>query len=136
MNAAEATVASTGCRWTTPAQRSAAGRSFLPERPNTLPPRKVFSRDGRASLAPLKPSRAGSSVSEAITVIATVTAAAIATPFSSDWRSTSSPSMPMTTVVPAVSTARPAVRIAVTSASAGRAPSCSSLRNLVTMNSA
>jgi hypothetical protein len=44
--------------------------------------------------------------------------------------------MPMTTVVPAVSTARPAVRIAVASASAGRAPSCSSLRNLVTMNSA
>ena len=65
---------------------------------------------------PVKPSRAGSSVSEPSTVIATVVAAAIATPFSRVWRSTSSPSMPMTTVVPAVSTARPAVRIAVTTA--------------------
>ena len=136
MNAADTTVASTGCRWTTPAQRSAA--CFLwPERAvKTLPPRKVFSRDVRASLVPVKPSSAGSSVSEAMTVIATVTAAAIATPFSSDWRSTSSPSMPMTTVVPAVSTARPAVRIAVTIACSAGAPSCSSLRNLVTMNSA
>ena len=74
----------------------------------------------------MKPSSAGSSVSEAITVMATVAAAAIATPFSSAWRSTSSPSMPMTTVVPAVSTARPAVRIVMTSASLGCAPSCSS----------
>jgi hypothetical protein len=96
----------------------------------------VFSRDGRACRVPVKESSAGSSVSEAITVMATVAAAAIATPFSSGWRSTSSPSMPMTTVAPAVSTARPAVRMAVTTASAGRAPSCGSLRNLVTMNSA
>ena len=73
MNAAEKTVASTGCRCTTPAHRCAAGtrptgpagtafwaeRSRWPAsvpvaclavrtRPNTLPPRKVFSRDGRA----------------------------------------------------------------------------------------
>jgi hypothetical protein len=45
--------------------------------------------------------------------MATVAAAAMATPFSRAWRSTSSPSIPMTTVVPAVSTDRPAVRIAV-----------------------
>ncbi len=61
-------------------------------------------------------------MSEARTVIATVAAAAIATPFSRAWRSTSSPSIPMTTVVPAVSTDRPAVRIAVTIASSGSAP--------------
>jgi hypothetical protein len=42
--------------------------------------------------------------------MATVAAAATATPFSSGWRSTSRPSMPITTVVPAVSTVRPAVR--------------------------
>ena len=95
--------------------------------PNTLPPRKVFSRDGLASRVPVKESSAGSSVSEAITVMATVAAAAIATPFSSAWRSTSSPSMPMTTVVPAVSTARPAVRMAVTTASGASRPACSSL---------
>ena len=85
---------------------------------------------------PVKDSSAGSSVSDAITVIATVAAAAIATPFSSGCRSTSSPSMPMTTVVPAVSTARPAVRIAATTASWGCIPSCRSARNLVTMNRA
>src|SRR6266516_2362041 len=80
MNAADTTVASTGCRWTTPAQRSAAC-FFWPERVvKTLPPRKVFSLDVRASLVPVKPSSAGSSVSEAMTVMATVTAAAIATP--------------------------------------------------------
>ena len=76
----------------------------------------MFSREGRASRRPVNPSSAGSSVSEAITVMATVAAAAIATPFSSVWRNTSSPSIPMTTVVPAVSTARPAVRIAMTTA--------------------
>jgi hypothetical protein len=74
-------------------------------------------------------------VPEASTAMATVAAAAIATPFSRAWRSTSSPSMPMTTVVPAVSTARPAVCIAVTTASCAAAPSGSSARNRVTMNS-
>ena len=68
--------------------------------------------------------------------MATVAAAATATPLSSDWRSTSSPSMPITTVVPAVSTETPAVRIAVTAASCGSRPPCSSVLNLVRMNSA
>ena len=70
--------------------------------------------------------------------MATVAAAATATPLSSDWRSTSRPSMPITTVVPAVSTetARRS-RIAVTAASCGRAcPPCRLSLNLVTMNSA
>ena len=38
--------------------------------------------EGQASRRPVNPSSAGSSVSEAITVMATVAAAAIATPFS------------------------------------------------------
>ena len=70
-------------------------------------------RDGLASRVPVKPSSAGSSVSEPSTTIATVAAAATATPFISDSRSTSRPSMPITTVVPATSdgTARGAHRV-------------------------
>ena len=65
----------------------------------------------------------------------TVAAAATATPFSSGWRSTSRPIIPITTVEPAISTVRPAVRMAVTAASSGSRPASSPSRNLVTMNS-
>ncbi len=68
--------------------------------------------------------------------MATVAAAAMATPFISDSRSTSSPSIPMITVVPAISTVRPAVRMASTAASSGARPPRSPSRNRVTMNSA
>ncbi len=68
--------------------------------------------------------------------MATVAAAATATPFISGWRSTSRPSMPMTTVVPAVRTDRPAVRMARSPASAGATPARRYSRNRVTMNSA
>ena len=147
---AETTAASTGRRCTTAAQRSAAG--ILPERMTPRPSRSRTgwsrraerrrsavgsrSRDGLPSRVPVKPSSAGSRVSEPSTVIATVAAAATATPFSSCWRSTSRPSMPIATVVPAVSTERPAVRIAVTAAASGSSPERSASRNLVTMNSA
>ena len=66
--------------------------------------------------------------------MATVAAAATATPSSSGWRRTSRPSMPITTVVPAISTVLPAVRIAVTAAASGAAPACSASRKRVTMN--
>jgi hypothetical protein len=68
--------------------------------------------------------------------MATVAAAAIATPFISGWRSTNRPIIPMTTVVPAVSTDRPEVRIARIVASSGAAPPRRYSRNRVTMNSA
>jgi hypothetical protein len=68
--------------------------------------------------------------------MATVAAAAMATPLSSDWRKTSSPSIPMITVVPAMTTVRPAVFMAVTVAVSGSSPRCSASRNRVRMNSA
>ena len=95
-----------------------------------------MTRDGLASRVPLKPSRAGSRVSEASSTMATVAAAATATPFSSAWRRMSRPSIPITTVVPATSTDRPAVRIAVTAAASGAVPARRLSLNRVTMNSA
>ena len=68
--------------------------------------------------------------------MATVADAAMATPLSSDWRRTSSPSIPMITVVPAMTTVRPAVLMAVTVAVSGSSPRCSASRNRVRMNSA
>ena len=84
----------------------------------------------------MKPSSAGSRVTEPRTTIATVAAAATATPFISDSRSTSRPIMPITTVVPATSTERPAVRIACPVAPSGLSPACRHSRKRVTMNSA
>ena len=54
--------------------------------------------------------------------MATVAAAAMATPLSSDWRRTSNPSIPMITIVPAMTTVRPAVLIAVTVALSASSP--------------
>ena len=129
MAAAEITAAITGRRWMTAAHRSAAGLEECPLRPVSPPAgsaagpgrgrpaaRRSRSRDGRASRVPVKPSSAGSRVSEPSTVIATVADAATATPLSSDIRNTSSPSIPIVTVTPAISTLRPAVLIAVTTA--------------------
>ena len=108
----------------TAAQRSAHGDDDCAERTLVAPfacplvfRRGSRIRDGLARRVPVKPSSAGSRVREPRTVIATVAAAATATPFISDSRSTSSPIMPITTVVPATSTERPAVRIACTAAS-------------------
>ena len=62
--------------------------------------------------SPAKPSRAGSSVSEATRVIATTTAMPIAMPEMKLSCMISMPSSEMTTVEPANTTARPAVFIA------------------------
>ncbi len=127
----------TGWRWMTPAHRSAAGSLGSPERV-VLPRIQAggLTRDGLASRVPLKPSRAGSRVSEASRTMATVAAAATATPFSRAWRRMRRPSIPITTVVPATSTDRPAVRIAVTAAASGAVPARRLSLNRVTMNSA
>jgi hypothetical protein len=118
----EMTVASTGRRWMTPAHRCAAG--IFAERFSVARRfrRRPSSLDRFARRVPENPSSAGSRVSEPSRTMATVAAAATATPFSSGWRSTSRPIMPMTTVVPAITTVRPAVRIAVTTASSGARP--------------
>ncbi len=135
--AADTTAASTGRRCTTPAQRSAAGRrAGSAGRGRARSHRGGLIRDGLPSRVPVKPSSAGSSVSDPSTVIATVAAAATATPFISDWRSTSRPIIPITTVVPATSTDRPAVRIAMAVASSDVRPARRPSRNLVTMKSA
>ena len=65
----------------------------------------------------MKPSSAGSKVSEASMVSATVTVAATAAPSRNDRPSANWPSSATTTVRPANSTARPAVLTAVTAAS-------------------
>ena len=132
----DTTVASTGRRWMTPAHRCAAGvfaeRTAVADRSRGRP----SSLDRLARRVPENPSSAGSRVSEPSRTMATVAAAATATPFSSGWRSTSRPIMPITTVEPAISTVRPAVRIAVTAASSGARPTSKPSRNLVTMNRA
>ena len=63
---------------------------------------------------PAKPSRAGSSVSEATSVVATTAAVPSARPVMKLTCMTSMPSSEITTVVPANSTARPAVSMAMT----------------------
>jgi hypothetical protein len=132
----DTTVASTGRRWIMPAHRCAAG--IFSERPAVAGwfRRQRSSLDRLARRVPENPSSAGSRVSEPTSTMATVAAAAIATPFSSGWRSTSRPIIPITTVVPAISTVRPAVRIATTAASSGARPVCRPSLNRVTTNSA
>ncbi len=140
----EANAASAGRRWIMVAHRSAAGRraacvpGWPAAPPDGRPPshRGSLSREALASRVPVKPSRAGSRVSEPSRTMATVADAATATPLSSVWRKTSNPSIPMITVVPATTTVRPAVLIAVTAALSASSPSCSASRNRVTMNSA
>lgn len=85
---------------------------------------------------PTKPSMAGSRVTEAIMVTRT----AAAEPTDMPWRKgrfmSSRPSTEMMTVVPANSTALPAVVMAVTVASSGSWPACRLWRYRVTMNRA
>ena len=71
---------------------------------------------------PNAPSSAGSRVSDPTIVSATASAAAIAGPFRSPMPSVSMPSSATTTVVPANSTERPAVSIAVSVDSRTSAP--------------
>lgn len=83
-----------------------------------------------------KPSRAGSRVSEAIIVNATTTAAPMARPDTKLSCMINMPSNEMTTVVPANSTARPAVSIAITVEASMLCPLWRFSRNRVTMNRA
>jgi hypothetical protein len=90
----------------------------------------------RSTLPPAKPSRAGSSVNEASTVTATVAAALTAMPCTKPTPISSMPSREMTTVMPAKSTERPAVSMAIWMDSRTSWPVWSCSRYLVTMSSA
>ena len=83
-----------------------------------------------------KPSSAGRRVSDATIVTATTVAALTASPVTKLMPMMIMPSSEMTTVVPANSTARPAVSMASTVASRTSIPLCRFSRYRVTMNSA
>ena len=87
-------------------------------------------------LPPMKPSMAGSRVSAASMVMTTPAAAAIPRERLTSRPTTSRPRTETTTVVPANSTARPAVSMAVTTASTGSCPAASASRYRVTTNRA
>ncbi len=72
--------------------------------------------------SPANPSRAGNSVSDATTVMATTTAALTARPWMNATPITSMPRKETTTVTPAKATARPAVSMAIDVASSGGWP--------------
>ena len=76
-----------------------------------------------STLGPKMANIAGNSVSEAIMVKATVSAAAMPRPETNDKPMVSMPSSDNTTVIPANATARPAVSMAPTMASSNEAPS-------------
>ena len=83
-----------------------------------------------------KPSSAGSSVIDASIVTATVLAAPMPSPDTNARPINNMPSNDTTTVMPANTTARPAVSIAVNVASSKLCPACRFSRYRVTMNSA
>lgn len=97
----------------------------------TRPRQRVISTFSRA-----KPSRAGSSVVEAIIVTPTVIAAARPIPATNSRPISRSPSSDTTTVMPAKTTARPAVSMAAMVATSGSWSRWRYSRNRVTMNSA
>ena len=101
-------------------------------RPAAIRPRQRVT----STRSPAKPSRAGSRVSEAIIVMATTTAAPMARPETKLSCMISMPMREMTTVVPANSTARPAVSMAMSVDDSMLWPLCRFSRNRVTMNSA
>ena len=101
-------------------------------RPAAIRPRQRVT----STRSPAKPSSAGSSVSEATSVIATTTAMPMARPETKLSCMISMPSSEMTTVVPANTTARPAVSIAISVESSMLWPLCRFSRNRVTMNRA
>lgn len=84
----------------------------------------------------MKPSSAGSSVTDAATVSRTVSEAATATPLRKLSRSSSMPSTATHTVPPAKTTALPVVATASSAARATDSPRLRPLRCRVTMNSA
>ena len=86
--------------------------------------------------SPAKPRRAGRRVSDATIVIATTVAAPMASPEMKVSCMTSMPISEMTTVVPAKSTARPAVFIAMSVEASMVWPLWRFSRNRVTMNRA
>ena len=130
---AAATVASTaGERSTVPDQR--AHRPLGPGAVTWPASRRCCRR--LSTRIPKTPSSAGSKVTAAATVNATVSAQATARPFRKVIPSTKMPSSAMHTVPPANSTARPEVSIAATAASSAVSPDCRPRRCRVTMNSA
>ncbi len=127
MTASPATTAGHGWRPTKRAQRahipsSAAGRARR--------------RDGRPTRLPTYASNAGSIVRLASMVSSTASADATASPSRKLRPSTTMPSSAMITVVPANSTARPAVSIATIVAGATSAPDRRLSRKRVTMKRA
>ena len=101
-------------------------------RPAAIRPRHRVS----STRGPANPSRAGSSVSEATMVTATTVAAPTARPVTKLICMIVRPSRAMTTVMPANTTARPAVSMAMTVARSVSCPACRFSRNRVTMNRA
>ena len=86
--------------------------------------------------APVKPSTAGNNVIDASITNATVTDVPRARPWTNETPIRNRPSTEIMTVVPAKTTARPAVSMARTTAGSGASPSWSPWRYRVTMNSA
>jgi hypothetical protein len=87
-------------------------------------------------LSPAKPRSAGRSVSEATTVRSTIVAAAMARPWMNAIPISNMPRKETTTVTPAKATARPAVSMAMATASSVVCPWWRFSRYRVTMNSA
>ena len=87
-------------------------------------------------LRPVKPSSAGSSVTEAVMTSSTASDTVKAKPFREARPTSRMPSIETMTTRPANTTARPAVAIAPTVARRGSWPSARLLRNRVTMSSA
>ena len=98
--------------------------SAMAKNPAAIRPRQRVT----SILAPAKPSIAGSSVTAASIVIATVTAAPTAIPVTNGNCMISMPSNEMITASPAKTTERPAVSIAVTVDSSGERPTASPSR--------
>ncbi len=90
----------------------------------------------RSMLRPAKPRMAGSSVTDAAITTTRASTTVKAKPFMAGWPISRMPSIEMTTVMPAKSTARPAVAMAVSVALRGSWPSARLLRNRVTISRA
>ena len=87
-------------------------------------------------LYPAKPRSAGSSVRAANITASTVATAEKATPATYGWFMVSMPRSEIMTVIPANTTDRPAVPIAIDTAVRGSLPLASSVRYRVTISSA
>ncbi len=108
-----------------------------PMRPRATKPAAIRPRRRVSSMrVPAKPMRAGSRVSEATTVRATVTEALTARPCTKGTPIRSMPRREMTTVMPANSTERPAVSMAMPTDSRTSWPAWSCSRYRVMIKSA